>query len=63
MRLNRRTFVVVALTFVGGLLLLWTVRHLASTGFIEIVEAEYGVPNRPDSISQYIFSRRYTCRS
>src|SRR4029079_8285555 len=39
-------FVIVTLAFVGGLLLLWTVRHLASTGFIEIVEAEYGVPGR-----------------
>ena len=28
------------------MLLLWTVRHLASTGSIEIVEAEYGVPGR-----------------
>ena len=46
MRPNRRTFVVVALAVVGGLLLLWTVRHLASTGFIEVVEAEYGVPGR-----------------
>ena len=47
MRPNRRTFVIVALAFVGGtLLLLWTVRHLASTGSIEIVEAEYGVPGR-----------------
>ena len=46
MRPNRRTFVVVALAFVGGLLLLRTIRHLASTGFIEIIEAEYGVPGR-----------------
>jgi hypothetical protein len=46
MRPNRRTFVIVALVFVGSILLLWTVRHLASTGFIEIVEAEYGVPGR-----------------
>ncbi len=46
MRPNRRTFVIVALAFVGGMLLLWTVRHLASTGSIEIVEAEYGVPGR-----------------
>ena len=42
MRSNRRTFVIVALAFVGGMLLLWAVRHLASTGSIEIVEAEYG---------------------
>jgi hypothetical protein len=41
---NRRTFVIVALALVGGLLLLWTIRHLASTGFIEVVAAEYGVP-------------------
>ena len=46
MRPNRRTFVIGALAFVAGLLLLWTVRHLASTGFIEVVEAEYGVPGR-----------------
>ena len=42
---RRRTFVIVALAAAGGLLL-WTVLHLASTGFIEIVEAEYGVPGR-----------------
>ena len=46
MRPNRRTLVIVALAFVGATLLLWTVRHLASTGFIEIVEAEYGVAGR-----------------
>jgi hypothetical protein len=46
MRPNRRTFAIVAAAFVGGMVLLWTVRHLASTGFIEIVEAEYGVPGR-----------------
>lgn len=46
MRPNRRTFVIVALAFSGGMLLLWTVRHLASTGYIEIVSAEYGVPGR-----------------
>jgi hypothetical protein len=46
MRSNRRTFVIVALALVGGLLLLWTVRHLASTGYIEIVEAEYGIPGQ-----------------
>ena len=46
MRPSRRTVIIVALAFVGGMLLLWTVRHLTSTGFIEIVEAEYGVPGR-----------------
>ena len=46
MRRDRRTFVIVVLAFVGGLLLLWTVRHLASTGTLEIVDAEYGVPGR-----------------
>jgi hypothetical protein len=46
MRAHRRTFVILALALVGGLLLLWTVRYLASTGSIEIVEAEYGVPGR-----------------
>jgi hypothetical protein len=45
MRANRRTFVV-ALALTGGVLLLWTIRHLASTGSIEIVAAEYGVPGR-----------------
>lgn len=46
MRPNRRTFVIVALAVAAGTLLLWTVRHLESTGFIEIIEAEYGVPGR-----------------
>ena len=46
MRPHRRTFVIVALALVGGMLLLWTVRYVASTGYIEIVEAEYGVPGR-----------------
>jgi hypothetical protein len=43
---NRRTFVIVTLALVGGMLLLWTVRHLVSTGSIEVVAAEYGVPGR-----------------
>ena len=42
MRPNRRTFVIVALAIMGGLLL-WTVRYLESTGSIEIVTAEFGV--------------------
>ena len=46
MRSNRRTLVIVTLAFVGGLLLLWAVRIRGSTGSIEIVEAEYGVPGR-----------------
>ena len=46
MRANRRTFVIVTLAFVGGLLLLWTLRHFVATGAIEIIEAEYGVPGR-----------------
>jgi hypothetical protein len=46
MRPSRRTFVIVALALVGGMLLLWMVRHLTSTAPIEIVEAEYGVPGR-----------------
>jgi hypothetical protein len=46
MRPNRRTFLIVTLAFVGGMLLLWTIRHLAWTGSIEIIEAEYGVPGR-----------------
>jgi hypothetical protein len=43
---SRRTFVIVAVAFVGGMLLLWTVRRVAPAGSIEIVEAEYGVPGR-----------------
>jgi hypothetical protein len=46
MRPNRRTFVIVGLALVGGMLLLWAVRHLVSTESIEIVHAEYGVPGR-----------------
>ena len=43
---SRRTFVVMVLVFAGGMLLAWTFRHLASTGYIEIVDAEYGVPGQ-----------------
>lgn len=43
---RRRTVVIVALAFVAGTLLLWTVRHLFSPDSIEIVTAEYGVPGR-----------------
>jgi hypothetical protein len=43
---NRRTFLIAVLAFAAGLVLLWTARHLVSTGFIEIVEAEYGIPGR-----------------
>jgi len=46
MILNRRTFAIVILAFAGGMLLLWTVRHLMSNASIEIVAAEYGVPGR-----------------
>jgi Galactose binding lectin domain len=46
MRPSRRTFVLVALALVGGMLLLWMVRQFASTASIEIVAAEYGVPGR-----------------
>ncbi len=46
MRPTRRTFVIAAFAFVGGLLLLVVVRYLASSGSIDIVEAEYGVPGR-----------------
>jgi hypothetical protein len=57
MRPNRRTFVIVALAFAAGLLLLWTVRHLAWTGAIEIVAAEYGVPGRTCSAGPEIMKR------
>ena len=43
---ERRTFVITALVLVAGPLLLWAVWHFASTGTIEILEAEYGVPGR-----------------
>ena len=43
---NRRLIVIVGLALVGGTLLLWTIRHMASSRNIEIVEAEYGVPGR-----------------
>ena len=43
---GRRTFVIVALAFVGGLLLLLAVRYLRSSSSIDIVAAEYGVPGR-----------------
>ena len=43
---SRRRFLIVALALAGGTLLLWTVRYLDSTGYIEIVSAEYGVPGR-----------------
>ena len=46
MRSTRRTFVIGALALAGGIVLLWTVRHLTSTGGIEVVEAEFGVPGR-----------------
>ena len=46
LRPSRRVFVIVALAVVGGIVLLWTVRHLASGDGLEIVGAEYGVPGR-----------------
>ena len=57
MRPTRRTFAVVALAFVAGALLLWTVRQFTPDGEIEIVSAEYGVPGRtctagPDVMKQ-----------
>ena len=46
-RPNRRTFILVGLAIMaGGTLLVWAASHLLSTGQIEIVEAEYGVPGR-----------------
>ncbi len=45
MRPNRRAFVIIALAAAGGMLLLWAARQLTS-GSIEIVAAEYGVPGR-----------------
>ena len=46
MTLHRRTAIVVALALAAGTLLLWTVRRLTSTAFLEVVAAEYGVPGR-----------------
>jgi hypothetical protein len=46
MRSFRRTLINVALGAAAGMVLLWTVRHLASSGSIEIVAAEYGVEGR-----------------
>jgi len=43
---TRRAVLIVALAIVGGMLLLWTIRYLASAADIEIIEAEYGVPGR-----------------
>ena len=45
MRPTRRIALII-LALAGGLLILWVVRHLAATGFIEIVQAEYGVPGK-----------------
>lgn len=45
-RMTRRTFVIVVLAFAGGMVLLWTFRHLVSGTPIEIIEAEYGVSGR-----------------
>src|SRR5262245_9512804 len=54
MRPNLRTLLIVALAFAGSIVLLWTVRHLASTGSIEIVAAEYGVPGRTCTVDSEI---------
>ena len=43
---DRRTFVIVALALVGGLLLLLVGRYLVPTSDLEIIAAEYGVPGR-----------------
>jgi hypothetical protein len=57
MRSRRRTFIIVAVAFAGGLLLLWTVRHLTSSGSIEIVAAEYGVPGRTCTAAPDVLKR------
>jgi hypothetical protein len=54
MRPNRRTFVIVALVLVGGVLLLGAVWYLGSSGSIEVVEAAYGVPGRTCSAAPEI---------
>ena len=46
MKADRRTFIIVTLAFISATLLLWTIRHLASSQPIDIVAAEYGVPGR-----------------
>ena len=43
---GRRTFLIVALALVAGLGLFSVFRYLSSSGSIEIVDAEYGVPGR-----------------
>ena len=44
--IGRRVFVIVALAFAGGLLVLLAIRYVASSEPIDIVSAEYGVPGR-----------------
>ena len=46
MKASRRTFFIVALAAVGGLLLLVTVWQVLPTSDLEIIAAEYGVPGR-----------------
>lgn len=46
MKPSRRTFLIAALAFVGGLLLLLAVWPVLKTSDLEIVAAEYGVPGR-----------------
>jgi hypothetical protein len=43
---GRRLFLVVAVLMIGGMLALWGVRQFISTGYIEIIQAQYGVPGR-----------------
>ncbi len=43
---NSKASWLIALALVAAVVLIWTVRYLESTGTIEIVSAEYGVPGR-----------------
>ena len=56
-RPNRRTFVLVGLAIIGGTLLLWAARQLMSTGQIEIIAAEYGVPGRTCTAGSDVIKR------
>ena len=57
MTLHRRRVIVLALALVAGMMLFRTVRNLASTGSLEVVAAEYGVPGRTCTAGQDVKDR------